>query len=277
MFCLFHFVKVEFIKITIYDMAFPESDRIIFANNPLQKVICQLQFPEILKIASELPSNFQDRIRSQYPYYGEEKVQIPEGISRIVEQLSNIGSLKTPEGPNHKFASENKKKYVNLTQGFIALTDNGYKSWESFSEEMNLVAKALDEEYKPNFYTRIGLRYIDIIEREKIGLGGIEWSELLNPALIGLLGDTTLQTAPARIISEAEFDIRIEGLSKVRLRHGLIYKNHQEQYLIDTDCYTEERSEFDAIPSILKSFNRTAGDLFRWTLTPKLRDALGPE
>lgn len=259
-------------------MAFPESDRIIFANNPLQQVICQLQFPEILKIASELPSNFQDRIRPQYPYYEEEKVHLPEGISRVVvEQLSNIGSLKIPEGPNHKFTSEDKKKHVNLTQSFIALTHNGYKSWENFSEEMNLVAKALDEEYKPNFYTRIGLRYIDIIEREKIGLGGIAWSELLNSALIGLLGDTTLQTALSRMNSEAEFDISTEGISKVRLRHGLIYRNNQEQYLIDTDCYTEERSEFDAIPSILDSFNRTAGNLFRWTLTPKLRDALGPE
>ncbi len=259
-------------------MAFPKSDRIIFAKNPLQRVICQLRFPEILKIASEPPSNFQDRIRSQYPYYEGENQYLPEEFSRIVEQLSNIGSLKTPEGPNHKFASENKKKYVNLTQGFIALTDNGYKSWENFSQEMNLVAEALDEEYKPNFYTRIGLRYIDIIEREKIGLDGIAWSELLNPALIGLLGDTTLQTAPSRIISEAEFDIvDIKGLSKVRLRHGLSYKNNQEQYLIDTDCYTEERSEFDAIPSILKSFNRTAGDLFRWTLSSKLRYALEPE
>ena len=259
-------------------MAFPKSDRIIFTNNPLQKVVCQLRFPEILKIASELPSNFQDRIRSQYPYYEEEKSYLPERISGIIEQLSNIGSLKkTFEEPNHKFTSENKKTHVNLTQDFIALTDNNYKSWENFSQEMNLVAQALEEEYKPNFYTRIGLRYIDIIEREKIGLGDIAWSKLLNPALIGLLGDTTLQTAPVHIISEAEFDIRIEGISKVRLRHGLIYKNHQEQYLIDTDCYTEERSEFDAIPSILKSFNRTAGDLFRWTLSPKLRDALGPE
>ena len=258
-------------------MAFPVSDRIIFANNPLQQVICQLQFPEILKIASELPSNFQDRIRPQYPYYEEEKVQLPGEISRVVEQLSNIGSLKIPEGPNHKFTSEDKKKHVNLTQSFIALTHNDYKSWENFSEEMNLVAKALDEEYKPNFYTRIGLRYIDIIEREKIGLGGIAWSKLLNSALIGLLGDTTLQTDLTRINSEAEFDIETEGISKVRLRHGLIYRNNQEQYLIDTDCYTEERSEFDAIPSILNSFNRTAGNLFRWTLTPKLKDALGPE
>ena len=256
-------------------MAFPKSDRIIFANNPLQQVICQLQFPEILKIASELPSNFQDRIRAQYPYYEEEN--LPGGISKIVEQLSNIGSLKIPEGPNHKFTSEDKKKHVNLTQSFIALTDNDYESWENFSQEMNLVAKALDKEYKPNFYTRIGLRYIDIIEREKIGLGGIAWSKLLNSALIGLLGDTTLQTALTRINSEAEFDIDTEVISKVRLRHGLIYRNNQALYLIDTDCYTEERSAFNAIPSILNSFNRTAGNLFRWTLSAKLRDALGPE
>ena len=48
-------------------MPFPEATRVIYHKNPLTDVICQLRFPPILKIDSEIPSLFQDTIREQYP------------------------------------------------------------------------------------------------------------------------------------------------------------------------------------------------------------------
>jgi hypothetical protein len=42
---------------------FPESERIIYAKNPLESVICQLRFPAILKISSEPPVEFQETLR----------------------------------------------------------------------------------------------------------------------------------------------------------------------------------------------------------------------
>ena len=48
-------------------MPFPETDRVIYAHNPLEQVICQFRFPPILRIDSELPAQFQDRIRHEFP------------------------------------------------------------------------------------------------------------------------------------------------------------------------------------------------------------------
>jgi uncharacterized protein (TIGR04255 family) len=46
-------------------MTFPEdSPRVIYGRNPLEQVICQIRFPTILKIDTELPAAFQEQIRS---------------------------------------------------------------------------------------------------------------------------------------------------------------------------------------------------------------------
>jgi len=48
----------------------PESPRVIYASNPLVDVICQVRFPRILRIDSELPVAFQEAIRDQFPLFG---------------------------------------------------------------------------------------------------------------------------------------------------------------------------------------------------------------
>ncbi|MBL8785507.1 MAG: TIGR04255 family protein, partial [Deltaproteobacteria bacterium] len=49
----------------------PESPRVIYASNPLADVICQVRFPRILRIDNELPADFQDAIRGQFPHFAE--------------------------------------------------------------------------------------------------------------------------------------------------------------------------------------------------------------
>ena len=44
-----------------------EEARQIFKRRQLLEVICQLRFPDILKIESTDPAEFQDRIRGEYP------------------------------------------------------------------------------------------------------------------------------------------------------------------------------------------------------------------
>lgn len=51
---------------------FPETPRVIYAKNPLFEVICQLRFPAILKIDSEIPAGFQEKLRASFPLFREE-------------------------------------------------------------------------------------------------------------------------------------------------------------------------------------------------------------
>ena len=52
-------------------MPFPDVERVIYNENPLDRVICQLRFAPILKIDTEIPAEFQERIRIDYPNLSE--------------------------------------------------------------------------------------------------------------------------------------------------------------------------------------------------------------
>lgn len=50
-------------------MPFPQTERVQYKKSPLIEVISQLRFPPVLKIDSVSPANFQDEIRSDFPYF----------------------------------------------------------------------------------------------------------------------------------------------------------------------------------------------------------------
>ncbi len=50
-------------------MPFPESERVVYGENPLVEVICQLKFPPILDISTAEPAAFQNKVRKLYPLY----------------------------------------------------------------------------------------------------------------------------------------------------------------------------------------------------------------
>ena len=50
---------------------FPDSERVICSDNPLEMVICQFRFAAILKITAEPPAEFLDGLRKDYPLFRE--------------------------------------------------------------------------------------------------------------------------------------------------------------------------------------------------------------
>ena len=48
---------------------FSHEPRCIYRHNQLADVICQLRFPEILAIGTNLPVDFQESIRAEFPLY----------------------------------------------------------------------------------------------------------------------------------------------------------------------------------------------------------------
>lgn len=258
-------------------MPFPPSAREIYAKNPLHEVICQLRFPTILQIVAESPAQFQNTIRDRYPLYREENstAGLPKDVADI------LASVPVPKGltqPDHKFLTEGETRLVSLTQEFIALSEKEYQRWESFREEMKLAEKAFREIYRPSYYSRIGLRYRDVLEKAELGLNDRSWAELLNPFFIGELGVDVLAGEVQEIRTQSL--VTIPGIDKglVRIHHGLAKRpgDNAQVYLIDADFYTDKRSQLEDAFPILDSFNNWGGRLFRWAITDTLRDALGP-
>jgi uncharacterized protein (TIGR04255 family) len=256
-------------------MTFPDSPRVIYKQNPLVEVICQLKFPPILKIDTEPPASFQERIRKEYPLLQESSTDqqpLPPAIAKLIGQAVP-GFF---QGQAYTFLSEDQQAKVVLTREFLAVSTAHYTRWEDFRSRLRTAVDALTLSYEPSFFLRLGLRYRDVIRKSMRGLEHLDWSKLLGPHILGELGSPTLSNA----IRHAARDVLIsldDGKGQVRVLHGLIKEEKEKglSYSIDSDFFYEGRTELKDAFKHLDSFNREAGRLFRWCITPLLHKHLG--
>lgn len=252
--------------------SFPDAERVIYERNPLEEVICQFRFPQILKIDTELPAAFQERIRTEFPIYSEETPLVPANLPAELRGLIKTAFQVGPQSLTRRFASSDGKWTVSLASDFLALSTTAYVRWEDFKNRLRGSLNALAEVYAPAFFSRIGLRYRDLICRSRLGLGNAHWSELLQPHIAAELTDENVPVAEAQ--HQVIFALSAER--RVRLIHGLRAAGDEQCYTIDMDFFTEGRVEIPDAESVLTNFNREARRLFGWCISPRLHDAMAP-
>lgn len=258
-------------------MPFPENPRVVYEKTPLIEVICQLKYPAILRIGSGDLADFQDKIRQNYPIYDLEEPafpNVPKEMRMLVEQM-----LPKPLGPRtHKFSTKDGNRFMSLSPDFLALTEFQYTEWSEFRKQLEVAEKALREVYKPSFYSRVGLRYRDLIKPSELGFKDFKWSDLINQPIIGQLGDPNVQGLIRQTRTQTIFnlDYKVKG-GYVTFTHGLFQENEKPVagYVIDTDFAVTNVEDLDGIFGILDKFNKLAGDLFRSAITESLQKALG--
>jgi len=261
-------------------MPFPESPRVIYEKNPLAEVICQLRFPAILRIDSEIPAEYQERLRDEYPIFSEVahqdvKLNLPPEIEKLVGAGGSMLSFRGRA--TYDFVSADGLWKVQLSREALTLFTGQYERWEQFKDHLKNAVKALVDVYSPSFYTRVGLRYKDVIRRSSLGLSEVEWSELLKPHIAGELSSADIAEDIVFLANQTR--VRMENdETQVLINHGLGTNQDNERcYLIDSDFSVERRTEVKDALQVLDYFNRQAGRLFRWCITDRLHEAMHPQ
>lgn len=260
-------------------MLFPEAERQVYSKNPLRQVICQLRFPTILRINEVAPAVFQDRIRKHYPHYQEKfgmnlpseiLDQVPPAFARV---FSDARSTKA-----YEFISADREWVVSLTRDFLALTAHKYLRWEAFKSHLEAPLSALVEVYSPTLFSRLGLRYQNVIRRSALGLENVDWVKLLNPYIAAELADSSISSSIAEGAHQIVFNLE-KYHAKARLQHGLIMDEGDRGetcYLIDSDFFTEQETETSDAEGIIDYFNKYNQLLFQWCISRTLHAAMAP-
>lgn len=258
-------------------MNLPEFERVIYKRNPLVEVVCQLRFPPILKISHQEPVEFQDMIRFKYPLLEITRAQLSPEILQVVQQLG----LPLQSDTTYSFKSEDQRWSLSITKDFIAITTASYERYEQFKERLEEALEIFESIYMPSSYTRIGLRYQDLIIRSKLGIEDKDWSELIAKHIASELYESNLSSSIHTILKSLV--LKTEG-GQINLNHGLVSlketqsNNDEIAYLFDADFYTEQKIEGEGdVWNILNQFNQSAGRLFRWSITDTLHNAMQPQ
>lgn len=267
----FHYVKT---------MPFQEFERVIYNKNPLDNVVCQLKFSPILKIDSETPSQFQEAIRNIYPRFEAKEgaeIQMPKELVKLMPRELLSAMLSPVSGKNYSFMTRDRSWRVSLTRDFLALSTTKYQRWEDFKERLRVPLEALNQIYSPAFFTRVGLRYQNVIVRSRLGIQNRPWSDLIQPFISGVLNEPPISESV--ITTESKIEIQLEdNQSIVRVFHGFVgsVKNNEICYQLDSDFFTEQEVEVNDVIDKLDYFNQRSGRLFRWFITESLHNAMGP-
>ncbi len=254
-------------------MRFPESERVVFEVDTIVEVICQIRFPNILAIGTRPPDSFQEEIRGTYPVYRKQGViGAPPELAQVMEQIPGLPQFG---GVTHWFESEDQSRVISLAPDFVAVTMKTYPGWPDFREEIGRALAALETAYAPAFFERVGLRYRDEINRADLELGDRPWIELVQPAMVSLLGaDLGLSSGRDQVRTQALLNLDEPDGACVLIQHG-IGEQGDATYDLDADFYVERRIQKEEALVLLDQLNRQEGHFFRWAILAPLRDALG--
>lgn len=252
--------------------------RCLYENNQLADVICQLRFPRILTIQANLPVDFQEAIRDEFPQFSSRQ-EMP--APKLQAASGNLSIQKQESVTNYQFTSQDGIWRVNLTSGFISLACNRYTCWEDFARKLDKPLAAFIQIYKPAYFERVGLRYLNFFSRFDLGLEGVPFRELIQP---GWLGPLSEEDVPESMLTKCTVDIdaNLRGgcKAKVHAGPGLVRKNGKQdtevKFVFDQDLYMPGNLPVALSAGALETLHRQADSFFRGAITPMLHNALEP-
>ena len=257
---------------------FSAEPRCVYQNNQLAQVICQLRFPEILTISANAPAQLQEAIRGDFPRY---QAVRENPAPKLTGGPGNYQVANQPATVNYNFISEDGVWRVNLTSRFISLSTSRYTTWEEFAGKLDKPLATFISVYKPAYFERVGLRYINIISRKALELDA-PFRELIRERYLGILADEEVKEAgAARCSLDAEFNIRAGCRVKLHAGPGLVKKNGTQdgevKFIFDQDLYMPGNIQVNLSAGALQTIHSQAFAIFRDAITDKLHEAMEPE
>ncbi len=256
-----------------------QENRCIYRKNQISDVICQLRFPQILKIGTEIPAAFQDAIREDFPQYAKLR-QAP--APKIAGTPGNMHLENTPPVINHQFVSADGKWRVNLTSSFVSLTCNAYSCWEDFAQKLDKPLAAFIKLYQPAYFERIGLRYLNFISRDALNLQEFPYRDLIEPCWLGPLNEEdVIEASTTRCSVDAELALRGGCRAAIhagpgRVKHGG-KPDPEVKFVFDMDLFMPGNIQVNHSAGALQTLHGQAFGVFRGAITHQLHRAMEPE
>ena len=256
-------------------MLFSDRPRTHYEKTLAHEVICQLRFPTILSINNVEPADFQERIREDFPQYARKQDVLPP-------QIVNGKPEPQPPVTNYHFLSQDGRWKLNLTKDFIALSTLHYPGWEEFARQLDKPLAAFIRLYKPAYFQRVGLRYVNIFSRARLGLEGARWAELFSPAYTAPMQEAELPED--RFLNCAcDLTLKLDSScqAKVHAGPGVVKRNApgvpqdpEVKVIFDMDLSMTGNTPCTLAAGALETLHGHSTRLFEGAVTDRLRDAM---
>ena len=261
-------------------MLFSDRPRTHYAKAPAHEVICQLRFPTILSINKTEPADFQEAIREAFPQYARRQETVPPKAVRLPD--GKVQVQQQPPLANYHFLSADGRWKINLTRDFIALSTLSYGGWEDFARHLDKPLASFIQLYRPAYFQRVGLRYINLFSRKRLGLEDCPWTELFAPAYTGPLDEGDVREEDL-LSCACDFQLKLDSscLAKIHAGPGRIKNNApgapvdpEVKFVFDMDLSMNGDTPCTLAAAGLETLHGHATRLFEGAMEDKLRRAM---
>ncbi len=253
-----------------------EGKHFIYEKAQLIEVICQLRFPTILSIDTREPADFQDTVRVNFPRY----------VCQT-EKLPAQGGAEPQSVRNHNFISEDGASKLSMTKNFIALSTMRYSSWEDFAHALDEPLGQFIRIYRPAYFERVGLRYINGFSRKSLELENCRWNDLFQPQYLSILDDDSIDE---KNVSKCSVDLEMKldsrATAKIHAGPGLVKRSvrtpngvqtiqeQESRFILDQDIYMAGKVSLGEVTDALAQLHGHADRIFSDAITDVLHEAM---
>jgi uncharacterized protein (TIGR04255 family) len=253
-------------------LALPTPSEERLAQSPLKLVVCQVRHDQNFAVSDAARAiATHERFADRYPEIN--SFEQAEVVFTAGPGVANANTAKPQQG--WQFKSEDELWTVTLQTSYFSLETSSYADWDDFRERFVEVLEAVVSQYSPKLEQRVGLRYLDEIERRSAQQPS-DWVGLIRPGVLGPLGDPELGPS----VRAAQQVIEFEGpeQTRVMLRHGCepLAGGDGTVYRLDHDCSRQRGRAFESakIVATLEGLHALALQVFQKAITAELHAEL---
>ncbi|MFM0653274.1 TIGR04255 family protein [Paraburkholderia sediminicola] len=236
----------------------PIAPQARYPRNFIRQAVCELRFPTIFEIEDRKPpASFWKIMKHDFPLHD------------ILNNV-NLGPGSVVQVNAHQFRSKQGRWVAVLRPSAITLETSRYTTFDEFEEQLKIVIEAATKTIDSDFFTRVGLRYINTLPCEVNEIDGWLNDSLARPLTDNIFGDVDEHWQHTR--GRTEFG----GFS---FQHGIGNEANptaKRRYMLDFDLYREDVQLGEALSTIRK-LHVLEFSLFSWALGDKARNYLQSE
>lgn len=228
--------------------------------NFLKQVVCELRFPTLMELAeAHPPAALVSALRKEYPHM-ELASQVAFGVGAATG-ASNV----------HIFRSPKLTWTVSLSQSSLSIETTSYTSYAQMRERVLYVVAAASKIIDSDFFTRVGLRYINVIESNEDPRDGWVNSALTMPIMSDAFNGVKEYAGKLHLAAEDGGCLLQHGLRPLPVgKDGHLVP---PEYLVDIDSY-RNMVDIKDTSDALDAMHSQVFNVFDWSLGSKSRDYL---
>jgi uncharacterized protein (TIGR04255 family) len=229
---------------------------------PLKVAVAQVRYSPVHAVEKrELVADFESRLHDRYVA---QDAQSSQTLTIQIGAGSPPGGVSPPAVVDTvwPFRDDSRGYSVSLGNSSLAVeADSAYHDFPQFLGEFSSAVSACAEIFQPKRQMRLGLRYINEIQDERLGE---DVRTIVNPELVAPVG---FAVTGGLLRSLAELRVA-ESLGTFVVRHGLV---DNTTYLLDFDYFSESQREFDPqrVIETVEQFHDLIEPFFIWSLSDR--------